>query len=174
MTYDFSGDGVRQMFDVSLYVILLCSIIKNRADQTNGSCQIRPRKANYADNNLCVALLACLATQSTQDTWNTMTQETEHRQRPKVQGCLFSFFSAKSDVAKTCCSWDHSTASVYFNKRKVPWFKTHKKAKCWFLHLKVLMKLTKTTFKTPPPTASCLSSLITLLGGKTVKRKIFK
>lgn len=49
---DFSGDMMKRTFHVSPNVFPLRSIIKKCVDQTRGSYQIRPGKANYTDNNL--------------------------------------------------------------------------------------------------------------------------
>lgn len=72
---DFSGDMTRRAFYVSLIVFPLRSIIKKCADQTRGSYQIRPGKANYSDNNLSLYCCRHVSPYRATNTWNVTGKE---------------------------------------------------------------------------------------------------
>lgn len=67
---DSSGDTMRRTLHVSLIVFPLRSIIKKCVDQTRGSYQIRPGKANYTDNNLSLYCWRHVLPYKATNTWN--------------------------------------------------------------------------------------------------------
>ena len=75
---DFFGVVMRWTFHVSRNVFPLRSIIKKCADQTRGSYQIRPGKANYTDNNLSLYCCRHVSPYKATNTWNTTSGEEGH------------------------------------------------------------------------------------------------
>lgn len=75
---DSSGDAMKRTLHVSLSVFPLCLIIKMCVDQTRGSYQIRPGKANYTDNNLSLYCCRHVSPYKATNTWNTTSGEEGH------------------------------------------------------------------------------------------------